>query len=173
MNGVSNGMELWRQLGIFVLTAGGIGILAHLIGEALPRERFRWDRFPYAPCAWERDGRFYSRLKIESWKNKVPDKSRFVPSTVRKSVGLDRSAGHLWRLVQETCVAELVHWVLLVVSPVVLLVMKPPYSVIAAVLYGLSNLPFIMIQRYNRPRLVRAAQRAGRNKDARQTQEAE
>lgn len=166
-------MEFLRQVGLFVLTAGVIGILAHLIGEALPRERFHWDRFPFALYGWEREGRFYAKLKIERWKNKVPDKSKFVPTTVRKSVGLDRSCAHMWRLVQETCVAELVHWALLVVSPAVLLLMDPPYSIAAAVLYGLSNLPFIAIQRYNRPRLVRAALRAERREKAQSAQEAE
>ncbi len=155
-------MEFFKQLGIFALTAGLIGISAHFIGEALPRERFRWDRFPFAAYGWEREGKIYARLRVEKWKNKLPDKSRFVRSTVRKSVGADRSSERMWRLVQETCVAEAVHWALLVISPVMLLVMRPPYGAVAAVLYGLSNLPFIIIQRYNRPRLVRAAQRAGR-----------
>ena len=42
-------------------------------------------------------------------------------------------------------------------------------SIVATVLYGLSNIPFIMIQRYNRPRLVRlykrmSSRQGGRNK---------
>ena len=57
---------------------------------------------------------------------------------------------------QETCVAECVHWVLLFLSPVFLVTMARPYSVVAAVLYALSHIPFIMIQRYNRPRLLAA-----------------
>ena len=54
---------------------------------------------------------------------------------------------------QETCVAELIHWLLLVISPAVLLFAHGPMAVLVAALYGLSNFPFIMIQRYNRPRL--------------------
>lgn len=30
-----------------------IGILAHVLGEALPRKWFHWDRFPYRTFPWE------------------------------------------------------------------------------------------------------------------------
>ena len=61
------------------------------------------------------------------------------------------------------------HWALLVISPVLLITMTGWLSIVATVLYGLSNIPFIMIQRYNRPRLVRlykrmSSRQGGRNK---------
>ncbi|MEG1524864.1 MAG: hypothetical protein RRZ24_08615 [Clostridia bacterium] len=151
------------QFGCCVLTVGGIGLLAHILGEALPRGAFDWTRFPYAPYAWEQDGKFYSKLRIERWKNRLPDKSKFVKSTVEKSIRASgRTAAHMERLVQETCVAECVHWALLLVSPVLLLTMEGPWNILMTILYGLSNLPFIMIQRYNRPRLVKMLHRMGR-----------
>ena len=58
------------------------------------------------------------------------------------------------RLLQETCVAECVHWALLVISPILLFTMESPAAYVMTPLYGLSNLPYIMIQRYNRPRLA-------------------
>ena len=64
------------------------------------------------------------------------------------------------RLVQETCVAECVHWVLLGLSPVFVFTMAQPYAAIAATLYALSHVPFIVIQRFNRPRLLAAAKRS-------------
>ena len=145
------------QIFRFVLTVGVIGLLAHFLGESLNREWFNWNRFPYALHDWEKKGKFYSQyFKIDRWKNRLPDKSRVVKSTVEKSIGpRDLTPGHTRRLIQETCVAELVHWVLLFISPVLLIVMDGPWSIVMTVLYGLSNLPFIMIQRYNRPRLLR------------------
>lgn len=76
---------------------------------------------------------------------------------------------HFELLARETCVAEAVHWALLVISPVLLITMTGWLSIVATVLYGLSNIPFIMIQRYNRPRLVRLykrmnARQGGQNK---------
>lgn len=102
----------------------------------------------------------------------MPDKSKFAfaqNKTVRKSVGGDVSGAHFELLARETCVAEAVHWALLVISPVLLITMTGWLSIVATVLYGLSNIPFIMIQRYNRPRLTRLykrmnARQGGQNK---------
>lgn len=141
----------------FVIPVGVIGILAHVIGEALPRRWFDASRFPYRAYAFERNGRFYEALGIRKWKNVLPDKSRIAPGTYRKAIhgsAQQHSAAHMERLLQETCVAECVHWALLVISPILLFTMESPAAYVMTPLYGLSNLPYIMIQRYNRPRLA-------------------
>ena len=141
----------------FVIPVGVIGILAHVIGEALPRRWFDASRFPYRAYAFERNGRFYEALGIRKWKNVLPEKSRIAPGTYRKAIrgsAQQHSAAHMERLLQETCVAECVHWALLVISPILLFTMESPAAYVMTPLYGLSNLPYIMIQRYNRPRLA-------------------
>lgn len=141
----------------FVIPVAVIGILAHVIGEALPRRWFDASRFPYRAYAFERNGRFYEALGIRKWKNVLPDKSRIAPGTYRKAIrgsAQQHSAAHIERLLQETCVAECVHWALLVISPILLFTMESPAAYVMTPLYGLSNLPYIMIQRYNRPRLA-------------------
>lgn len=141
----------------FVVPVAVIGILAHVIGEALPRRWFDASRFPYSAYAFERNGRFYEALGIRKWKNVLPDKSRIAPGTYRKAIrgsAQQHSAAHMERLLQETCVAECVHWALLVISPILLFTMESPAAYVMTPLYGLSNLPYIMIQRYNRPRLA-------------------
>lgn len=141
----------------FVIPVAVIGILAHVIGEALPRRWFDASRFPYRAYAFERNGRFYEALGIRKWKNVLPDKSRIAPGTYRKAIrgsAQQHSAAHMERLLQETCVAECVHWALLVISPILLFTMESPAAYVMTPLYGLSNLPYIMIQRYNRPRLA-------------------
>ena len=65
--------------------------------------------------------------------------------------------------------AELIHWLLWLISPVLLLVMKKPWSIVMTVLYGLSNLPFILIQRYNRPRLLRLYERMAQREQLKKT----
>lgn len=141
----------------FVIPVAVIGILAHVIGEALPRRWFDASRFPYRAYAFERNGRFYEALGIRKWKNVLPDKSRIAPGTYRKAIrgsAQQHSAAHMERLLQETCVAECVHWALLVISPILLFTMESPAAYVMTPLYWLSNLPYIMIQRYNRPRLA-------------------
>lgn len=151
---------LWlRRLGEQYLRFGGtvvgIGLATHFLGEALPRRWFHYDRRPFLPWAWENKGRFYEqKLHISKWKDAMPDKSQAVSSGVRKSVDSDASIAHLEALLAETCVAECVHWALLIISPVMFLTMSTPWSWGGYVIYACSNLPLIAIQRYNRPRLV-------------------
>lgn len=149
----------WRQMLIFVLTVGGIGILAHVVGEALPRRWFSPESWPFRPYAFERGGAIYQKLHIQCWKTRLPDKSVVVKRCEKKRIEGERTGGHMERLARETCVAEAVHVALMVISPVLLAVMDPPYGWICTILYGLSNVPFILIQRYNRPRLMRLCSR--------------
>lgn len=130
------------------------GILSHIIGERLSRDKLRWDSFPYQSLPFEKGGRLYKRLGIHRWKDHLPDMSRIAHDMVQKKLGFSRDPDHVLRLIQETCVAELVHVLLIIVSPVLLLFTEGTGSVFLTVFYAATNLPFIMIQRYNRPKLV-------------------
>ena len=44
-----------------------IGILAHYVGESLPRGLFCEYKFPYRSFKWEKGGKFYNLLKIKKW----------------------------------------------------------------------------------------------------------
>lgn len=58
-------------------------------------------------------------------------------------------------LVRETCVAEAVHWALIVcVTPILAYAVPGLPGALIALCYALGNLLFVMIQRYNRPRLA-------------------
>lgn len=139
----------------FAVTIVGIGLLAHFIGEALPRRWFRYDRRPYLPWKWEKQGKFYDqKLRISHWKDLTLDKSQVVQSSVTKSIGNHTNSAHLESLLAETCVAEAVHWTLLIISPVMFLTMELPLSIPGFAIYAAGNLVSLIIQRYNRPRLV-------------------
>ncbi len=141
------------QAAISVGVIACMGISTGILGELLPRRWFNWDKFPFKTYAWEDGGKLYERLKIRRWKDKMPDKSRWGGHIYAKTIRGQNDPENVTRLLQETCVAELIHWLLLVISPAVLLFAHGPMAVLVAALYGLSNFPFIMIQRYNRPRL--------------------
>lgn len=136
-----------------------IGLASHIIGEALPRRWFDATAFPYGPMKWEKNGKIYQKLYIHKWKDRMPDMSKISPGMVKKKVKLTCTYADIFRLSQETCVAEIVHLVLMALSFNLYLIWPTVYGAIIAVVYGLSHIPFIMIQRYNRPTLVRLAQR--------------
>ena len=66
------------------------------------------------------------------------------------------------RLLQETCVAELIHWVLMLATPLVFVFAHGPMAILVVALYGLSHIPCIIIPRSNRPRLCTLLKRCQR-----------
>ena len=49
-----------------------IGILAHYIGESLPRSWFSENKFPYRTVSFEKGGRIYEKIGIKRWKQSFP-----------------------------------------------------------------------------------------------------
>ena len=130
-----------------------LGLLAHPVGQALPRRWFHPDRRPWTPWRWEESGALYRALRVRDWKDKVPDMSRRMGDMVKKRA--PRTAAEAEAVLRETCVAELVHGAELVLSVPVFLLMRSSWAVLVYVIFnGLGNLPFLIIQRYNRPRLA-------------------
>ena len=86
--------------------------------------------------------------------------SRLLPDMVRKELPASGAvtAARASQLVQETCRAEVVHGASCLLG-LACLWLWPGWGGAAVVLVWvlLANLPFILIQRYNRPRLVRLA----------------
>lgn len=150
-----------------VLYVAAIGILSHVIGEAIPRRWFCHDRFPYRPWKWEREGKIYDALHVRAWKDRMPDKSKVMKRMVPKRVGKAPRAADVWRLVQETCVAEIVHFALCLCAPVIWLFWRNWIGVVLALVFIICNIPFMIIQRYNRPSLVSLAKRLEKREERR------
>lgn len=132
-----------------------IGILAHYIGESLPRGLFCEYKFPYRSFKWEKGGKFYNLLKIKKWKTRLPDMSRVMRDMLPKRVTYDATSESVGALIKETCVAECVHYWLCIFAVGFYLIWKNYVGVILTVVFILCNIPFIIIQRYNRPHLIR------------------
>lgn len=154
--------HLFKPLYVFLRMAsivGIFGIAAFFIGESLPRSMYDYRRFPFKCQPWEQDGRIYEKFGVRWLKTHSIDMSSIMPKAFPKQRTMSRDRAHLERLVQEMCNAELVHWVLALLSPVFALLIEGWYGVAISVGYALSNLGDIMIQRYNRPRIVMILER--------------
>ena len=136
-----------------------IGLLSNVVALFFPRKWFHPDRFPFRQYKWEKKGRIYIRLGIRKWKDRVPDMSKVLPFLYRKKVNKNRSEENLLRLIRETCVAELVHGLLCVAALWVVHIWPGKWGWIFWICYCAGNLPFMMIQRFNRPRLCAALSR--------------
>jgi len=143
-----------EQFLYFFLIVVVVGAVSMFLGESIPRRWYRYDAFPYICYRWERGGAIYEKMGVRKWKDRVPDMSKYMKFIIDKRISGSRDAQSMKRLIQETCNGEFVHWVLLLLSPMNLIFLKGGYGVLATVIYALFNVPFIIIQRYNRPRLV-------------------
>lgn len=142
-----------------------ISLLSNVAAGFVSRH-FRTDVFPFRCYKFERGGRIYDKLRIRRWKDRVPDMSKFLRSLPRKVLD-SRKGSAVKLLIQETCVAEIVHAALILLSFAVFLWWRDRWAVLTVALYDIvGNLPFILIQRYNRPRLVHLAEKLERTKEA-------
>ena len=134
-----------------------LGLLCFPVGRLLARYTFRADRLPFRSLSFENDGRLYIKIGIRKWQNRLPDVSKLFPNVVpEKKLKEGLSATGLHRMVQETCVAEVTHVLLCIAGAALLWLWPGAGGVIFFVFYILiGNVPFILIQRYNRPRLQR------------------
>lgn len=106
---------------------------------------------------WERSGKFYEKIKIRIWKDRLPEAGKLFKDGFSKKNLKGRS--EMERFLFETKRGELSHWLQLVPC-LLFFIWNTPAAAIFNVLYAFAfNSPFILIQRYNRIRLIRVLQK--------------
>jgi glycosyl-4,4'-diaponeurosporenoate acyltransferase len=110
---------------------------------------------------WEDGGRWYERIGIRRWKDRLPEAGAVFRGGTSKRALPGRSTDGLRRFAAETRRAELVHWAIPVITPVFVL-WNPPALLAAMATYAVvANAPCIAVQRYNRARITRVLTRRG------------
>ena len=136
------------------------GMIGFFLGRVMPRKWLKPENGLFRCFAIEKDGAVYEKLGIRKWHKRLPDMSRILPSVMpAKNLSGDYEE-RLPDMILETCVAEVVH-ITVSVAGFCCLWIWPGIggAVVTAVYVLLLNLPFILIQRYNRPRLIRLHQK--------------
>jgi len=106
--------------------------------------------------SWEAGGEIYQRLfKVRSWKAALPELSDFFKKLFPKKKIKTFNSEYLQSYITESCRAELTHFCIIGIT--LLFPLWAGFSVALIIIYisVLLNLPFIVIQRYNRPRIQR------------------
>ena len=137
-----------------------ISALSFPLGRLLPARWFYYNRFPYKTLPFENNGRFYERFGIKKWQSKVPDMSKIVPKLMPPKSMAGNYRQRLPVMITETCVAEFTHGALAILGLLGLTMWASPWKYLITGIYILIfNVPFMVIQRYNRPRLVKVYQK--------------
>lgn len=126
-----------------------------LVGKAFDRwmgNRADLSRRWYQPRPWE--DKLYRLLRVKSWKDRMPT---FYPDEFSPEK-------HSWEeIAQVMCQSELVHETNILMSFLPLLAAIPFGAfwvfLVTSLLGGLFDLSLAILQRYNRPRVVRLARR--------------
>ena len=157
-------MPPWLTIVVDVIAWGvfhaGTGYAAHRLGDG----RLSRDGWLLRPRSFEAGGQWYRRLRIVRWKDKLPEAGDLFQGGVSKRHLPSRDPAGLQLFVRETRRAELTHWWAMACGPLFVL-WNPPVASALLVGYGVVvNLPFILIQRYNRLRSQALLQRLSRRR---------
>lgn len=129
----------------------------------MPNRFFAKDSWPYKTQKWEQDGTFYERMfKVKQWKKYLPDGGAWFKGGYAKKRLKDYSVQNLNLFLIESRRAELTHW--LAILPFWVFGLLAPWYILPIMLaYALAaNLPCIITQRYNRPRISKLLAKCGR-----------
>lgn len=109
---------------------------------------------------WEKEGMLYDRLlRVRKWKKFLPEIYLFRQGALKEALyKKEPGAGRKELLEQyllESCRAELSHW--LAIAPFWIFgFFAPPPVILYMLLFALAaNLPCIIVQRFNRPRIAK------------------
>lgn len=148
--------DLWTLALCFVVWPI-LQVGAALLCLALPNRFYRYDSYLFRQHRWEDGGRIYERLfHVRRWKHLLPDgAAAWKKRGYQKKHIEDFSPGNLKRFLVESARGELTHW--LAILPFWAFgFFVPPDVVALMLLYALVvNIPCIIVQRYNRPRIER------------------
>jgi glycosyl-4,4'-diaponeurosporenoate acyltransferase len=137
----------------------------------IPVSSFNPEKGRFVAKSWEHGGRWYrNKLKIHEWKDKLPQyigKGDFSKRHLK-----DLSINYLNMFIEETCRGEWMHMKNCICSVIVLIINPMLVGITASFLIIIGNLPFALVQRYNRfrlqvlkKRLMRELQSNGLRKD--------
>lgn len=104
---------------------------------------------------WEASGAVYRFLGVRYWKELLPDGAGVFREGFRKRHLNEHDEFFLKRFILETCRAEAVHWIILAETPLFFLWNPLPVAYFMIPFSLIINIPCIIVQRYNRPRLRR------------------
>ena len=121
-----------------------------------PLTSFKTDSWLYRQRIWEKNGRTYERLfRLKSWKKKLPDGAAVFKNGFEKKRLKETSQRYLLAFINETCRAELTHWIVLLFG-FIFLIWNIWWVGIVMIIYAtIVNIPCIITQRYNRIKLRR------------------
>ncbi|HPG91839.1 MAG TPA: hypothetical protein PK675_00335 [Clostridia bacterium] len=141
---------------LYFVCVFAIDIVVSLAVRYAPSKLYEPDRKIYK--VGEREKRFYNFIKIKEWKDKIPELGKMANFDKKKIEKLE--AEYLYKFAKETVYAEIMHVGMAIFGWAILFI--PGNATIfnfafpIALVNFLLQIPPILTQRYNRPKLLKA-----------------
>lgn len=130
------------------------------ICEKLPDKIYYYKKWLFRERHWEQSGKIYETyFGVKSWKSKLPDISDFMKWRFNKKHLSESSSNYLSVFLTESCKSEFTHWMIILSTLLFSLWNDWATTLLMFIIATLLNLPYIIIQRYNRPRLIKLLKR--------------
>jgi glycosyl-4,4'-diaponeurosporenoate acyltransferase len=138
-------------LGWLVISLGVAGITSMLRAKTFDPQNWL-----FTERKWERKSRLYeSVFRVKKWKRWLPDGAEVSRKAFKKKHLQNADSAYIQVFILETCRAEILHWIIFLFG-FVFFIWNPWYVGIIMIVYaGITNLPCVLTQRYNRIRLNR------------------
>jgi glycosyl-4,4'-diaponeurosporenoate acyltransferase len=146
----------WTAIALCFILWPVLQVAAALICLKLSDSCFSPFFFFYRSHAWEKNGAIYKTIfKVHRWKKLLPDGGAVMKGGYKKKSMDSFTKNGMNKFLTESCRAEMTHW--LAIFPFWVFGFFAPGKVMFFMfLYALGiNLPCIIAQRYNRPRIIK------------------
>ncbi len=131
--------------------------VALLVRYAVPKSYYDPLKKRYACARWEK--KLYTRLGIRRWKDKIPETGGLLVGFPKDRVLDMHDNEYIFKFMEETCYAEVMHVWSAVLGFAVLALCPSPLRLTAALPVALVNLILqllpVAVQRFVRPQLLR------------------
>lgn len=131
-------------------------VLISIIFEKLPDSMFNYQKKIFQMKKWEEQGEIYNKIfKVKKWKDKVLELSDVIKSVFPKKHINTYSKDYLNKYLIQSCRAELAHITIILSTFGYALENQISTFHNMFILAVVLNLPYIIIQRFNRPRIIK------------------
>jgi glycosyl-4,4'-diaponeurosporenoate acyltransferase len=143
----------WSTLGLNLALWLGWGLSSGWWHRRAPLSALRGDGPVLRLRAFERSGSWYERhLRIRRWKDRLPETGGWFGDMSKKALP-GRQVADLERFAAECCRGERTHWMMMAGIPVFAIWNSAGWAIAVAGFGLVSNVPFVLVLRYNRARL--------------------
>lgn len=152
--GITDGEVLFTIL-ITFLALLAIDAIVAIVIHALPRKWFNPFKKIFQVFDWER--KFYTKLGIKRWKDMIPETGAALTGFGKDKVLDMTNNEYVLKFMEETVYAEVLHLLSFIISFVVIFINLDLVWLVAVpmiIANGIMQIMPVMVQRYNRPKLM-------------------